>query len=314
MSISEIKFTIKEYNPLTFNFTNCYFQIYSDDTKFEKCIYYPQNNSVMDKTELKNNLKYFVKAMTEGEIFGIASFIIPRKIFDKKLKLYNFNNIELTLSEAILNKYFQIPIIQKPEFKISISLQININYVLKKLNFEKKIIKKKYPIKNYKSNSTFKLRINNRSNNSSLINKSNSSLKINQSKTSMNHHSFPKFCYFSNYKKKIPLTQRQTKLNCFNYSDTQSDISVIDSILIDNDELNDDNYIELKTKLNFEKDDYPSDKEIKDRIRILSENLFNSIIEKNIIIKNYINNNIKLGKSYENYHKIVNDIIKRKIN
>ena len=103
MSISEIKFTIKEYNPLSFNFSNCYFQIYSDDTKFEKCIYYPQNNSVMDKTELKNNLKYFVKAMTEGEIFGIASFIIPRKIFDKKLKLYNFNNIELTLSEAILN-------------------------------------------------------------------------------------------------------------------------------------------------------------------------------------------------------------------
>ena len=312
MSILQITFTIKEYNPITFNFTNCYFQIYSDETKFEKCIFYPQNNSVMDKTELKNNLKYFVKAMTEGEIFGIASFIIPRKIFDKKLKSYNLNNIELTLSEAILNKYFQIPIIQKPEFKISISLQININYVLKKLNFEKKIIKKKYPIKNYKSNSTFKLRINNRSNNSSLINKSNSSLKINQSKTSMNHHSFTKFCYFSNYKKKIPLTQRQTKLNCFNYSDTQSDISVIDSILIDNDELNDDNYIELKTKLNFDKDDYPSDKEIKQRITILSENLFNSIKEKTIILKNYINNNIKLGKSYENYHKKLNDIIKKK--
>ena len=219
MSILQITFTIKEYNPITFNFTNCYFQIYSDETKFEKCIFYPQNNSVMDKTELKNNLKYFVKAMTEGEIFGIASFIIPRKIFDKKLKIYNLNNIELTLSEAILNKYFQIPIIQKPEFKMSISLKININYVKKKLNFE--------------------------------------------------------ICYFSNYKKKIPLSHRQTKLN-------------------------------------FEKDDYPSDKEIKDRIRILSENLFNSIIEKNIIIKNYINNNIKLGKSYENYHKKLNDIIKKK--
>lgn len=311
MSILQITFTIKEYNPITFNFTNCYFQIYSDETKFEKCIFYPQNNSVMDKTELKNNLKYFVKAMTEGEIFGIASFIIPRKIFDKKLKIYNLNNIELTLSEAILNKYFQIPIIQKPEFKMSISLKININYVKKKLNFEKKIIKKKKVlIQNYKSNSALKIRINNKSNNSSLINNSNSSLKLNKSNNIMN--SFTKFCYFSNYKKKIPLSHRQTKLNSFNYSDTQSDISVIDSILIDNDELNDDNYIELKTKLNFEKDDYPSDKEIKDRIKILSENLFNSIIEKNIIIKNYINNNIKLGKSYENYHKKLNDIIKKK--
>ena len=79
---------------------------------------------------------------------------------------------------------------------------MNINYVSKKLNFEKKIFKKKYPIQNYKTNSALKLRINNKSNNSSLINKSNSSLKLNKSNNSVNHHSFTKFCYFSNYKKK----------------------------------------------------------------------------------------------------------------
>ena len=93
MSITEIKFSIKEYKPIIFNFSDCCFQIYSQDTKFEKCIFYHQNNYVTDKTELKSDIKYFVKAMIEGEIFGIASFIIPRKIFYKKIKVFNINNL-----------------------------------------------------------------------------------------------------------------------------------------------------------------------------------------------------------------------------
>ena len=146
MSITEIKFSIKEYKPIIFNFSDCCFQIYSQDTKFEKCIFYHQNNYVTDKTELKSDIKYFVKAMIEGEIFGIASFIIPRKIFYKKIKVFNINNLELTLSESILNKYFETPILKNPEFKLSISLQMNLNYIVKKVDFKKKIIKKKLPI------------------------------------------------------------------------------------------------------------------------------------------------------------------------
>ena len=298
MSITEIKFSIKEYKPIIFNFSDCCFQIYSQDTKFEKCIFYHQNNYVTDKTELKSDIKYFVKAMIEGEIFGIASFIIPRKIFYKKIKVFNINNLELTLSESILNKYFETPILKNPEFKLSISLQMNLNYIVKKVDFKKKIIKKKLPITQKHANSFSKFRKNKTSNNT--ICKSHNS----------KNNSFSNLMNYSYYKRKIPLTQRQNGPNTLNYSKTQSDISVIDSVLVDNDELSDENN-DIKTKLNFNLEEYPSDSEIQNKIKTLSGNLFELIKEKNLKLQEHINCHIKLGKSFENYNKKIKVIMKK---
>ena len=298
MSITEIKFSIKEYKPIIFNFSDCCFQIYSQDTKFEKCIFYHQNNYVTDKTELKSDIKYFVKAMIEGEIFGIASFIIPRKIFYKKIKVFNINNLELTLSESILNKYFETPILKNPEFKLSISLQMNLNYIVKKVDFKKKIIKKKLPITQKHANSFSKFRKNKTSN-----------VTICKSHNSKNN-SFSNLMNYSYYKRKIPLTQRQNGPNTLNYSKTQSDISVIDSVLVDNDELSDENN-DIKTKLNFNLEEYPSDSDIQNKIKTLSGNLFELIKEKNLKLQEYINCHIKLGKSFENYNKKIKVIMKK---
>jgi hypothetical protein len=160
------------------------------------------------------------------------------------------------------------------------------------------MIKKKIPITQKHANSFSKFRKNKTSNDT--ICKSHNS----------KNNSFSNLMNYSYYKRKIPLTQRQNGLNTLNYSKTQSDISVIDSVLVDNDELSDENN-DIKTKLNFNLEEYPSDSEIQNKIKTLSGNLFELIKEKNLKLQEYINCHIKLGKSYENYNKKIKVIMKK---
>ena len=308
MSITEIQFSVIDCNPKTFDFSDCYFKIISHDTKFDNTISYLQKNSITDKTELKSDIKYCIKVMTKGEIIGIGSFILPKRTFDKKLKHIKYNNINLTLSHSILNKYFKIPIQQK-QFQISITLDVNIKYITKKSKFKKiNSIIKSIPITHrFHSPSKIKLEINNiylpltsRSNKSSK--KNNSFYKLKRDYI-LGNNSF--------IKKELLFTQRHSLLNSFEKVHSDSDKTIIDSIIVDNeDDSFEDNDI-LKEKLNFNKDENIADNEIQDKINSVYKDLYNIIQEKNNKLQECIVNNIKLGKSYNNYNQKIRVVRKK---
>ncbi len=298
MSIAEIQFIVNDCYPNNFDFNECKFKIISHDTKFDNFISFNNNNSITDKTELKSDIEYCIKVLIKGEILGIGSFILPKKTFDKKLTNLNINHINITLSFSVLNKYFKIPISKYNEFKISISLEIKINYKNKRLKFKKispiknNILRinrnKKTP--NLKNNNMF-LSLTNRTNKSykSYQNNSFSRFKIEQQ--SSNNSSFNRKEY-----------QRYYFINSFEKSNSDVDKSFIDSIIVDNDDsINNDNIIKEKEILNKESE--LKDYEIKEKINLILKDLFNIIELKNNKLNECINSNIKLSDSFNNYNK-----------
>ena len=316
MSIAEIQFFVKDCNPKSFDFNECKFKIISYDTKFDNFISFQNNDSITDKTELKTDIKYCIKALIKGEILGIGSFILPKNTFDKKIKNIKINNINLTLSFAVLNKYFKIPISKNNQFKISISLEIKINYKKKRLKF-----KKINPIKNrilrinrnektplLKNNNNLFLSLTSRSNKSYKSYQNNSFSKFKREQHSSNYSSFNKIEF-----------EKDSYINSFEKSNSDNEKSFIDSIIFDNDDIfnNDNNDNIIKEKNNLNKEIELNDYEIKEKINIILKELFNIIKEKNIFkdeiliyqrenLNKIINNNLKI-KKIEN--EMINNIL-----
>ena len=299
MSIAEIQFFVKDCNPKSFDFNECKFKIISYDTKFDNFISFNNNNSITDKTELKSDIEYCIKVLIKGEILGIGSFILSKNTFDKKIKNIKINNINLTLSFAVLNKYFKIPISKNNQFKISISLEIKINYKKKRLKF-----KKINPIKNrilrinrnektplLKNNNNLFLSLTSRSNKSYKSYQNNSFSKFKREQHSSNYSSFNKIEF-----------EKDSYINSFEKSNSENEKSFIDSIIFDNDDIfnNDNNDNIIKEKNNLNKEIELNDYEIKEKINIILKELFNIIKEKNNRIKECIINNIKLKNSFNN--------------
>ena len=297
MSIAEIQFFVKDCYPKNFDFNECEFKIISNDTKFDNFISFQNNNSITDKTELKSDINYSIKALIKGEILGISSFILPKKTFDKKLTNLKFSNINLTLSNAVLNKHFKIPINKKNQLKISISLEIKINYKNKRLKFKKIKQIKNNIVRTNRNEKTPQLKNNNmflsltsRSNKSYKSYQNNSFSKFKKEQQSSTNSSLNKIEY-----------QRYYCINSFEKSNSDSDKTVIDSIIIDNDDsFNNDNVIKEKTILT--KDNELKDYEIKDKINLILKDLFHIIQEKNNKLNECIINNFKLRNSLNNYN------------
>ena len=281
MSIKEIFFSITEYKPLNFDFSDFYFEFFSEETNFHDSIDFLDNKIINDKTEIKGDLKYFVKAIKENELIGITNLIIKKEQLAKKLTTINFNNLKLTISDFMNKKLFENSNIPNDKREISISIKIKINYINKKLNFKKHFKKlKKNPTTQNRPISAIKIRetkVKFTLNNKTLSNKSQSSHSSNNSKKKNLH----KTTSFIN----------KSKITNFSFDTDSSEESIIDSVLIDNEytkEEEEENY-EIKSNFNFTNYEYPSDNELMGRIKSFVNKNYNLLIEKN----NYLTRVVK---------------------
>ena len=293
MSIKEIFFSITEYKPLNFDFSDFYFEFFSEETNFHDSIDFLDNKIISDKTEIKGDLKYFVKAIKENELIGITNLIIKKEQLSKKLKNINFNNLKITISDFMNKKLFENSNIPINKREISISIKIKINYINKKLNFKKHFKKlKKNPTTHNRAISAIKIRetkVKFPLNNKTLSNKSQSSHSSNHSKKKNLH----KTTSFIN----------KSKITNFSFDSDSSEESIIDSVLIDNEytkEEEEENY-EIKSNFNFTNYEYPSDNELRGKIKSFMDKNYNLLIEKNNYLTRVVKKKNKLENAYFNY-------------
>ena len=304
MSIKEIFFSITEYKPLNFDFSDFYFEFFSEETNFHDSIDFLDNKIINDKTEIKGDLKYFIKAIKENELIGITNLIIKKEQLSKKLTNINFNNLKLTISDFMNKKLFENSNIPINKREISISIKIKINYINKKLNFKKNFKKlKKNPTTQNRAISAIKIRetkVKFPLNNKTLSNKSQSSHSSNHSKK-LNLHKTTSFI-------------NKSKITNFSFDSDSSEESIIDSVLIDNEytkEEEEENF-EIKSNFNFTNYDYPSDNELMGRIKSFMDKYYNLLIEKNNYLNRVVDKKKKLENAYFNYLNKLNIVLKKK--
>ncbi len=304
MSIKEIFFSITEYKPLKFDFSDFYFEFFSEETNFHDSIDFLDNKIISDKTEIKGDLKYFVKVIKENELIGITNLIIKKEQLSKKLKNINFNNLKITISDFMNKKLFENSNIPINKREISISIKIKINYINKKLNFKKHFKKlKKNPTTHNRAISAIKIRetkVKFPLNNKTLSNKSQSSHSSNHSKK-LNLHKTTSFI-------------NKSKITNFSFDSDSSEESIIDSVLIDNEytkEEEEENF-EIKSNFNFTNYDYPSDNELMGRIKSFMDKYYNLLIEKNNYLNRVVHKKNKLENAYFNYLNKLNIVLKKK--
>ena len=151
MSKKQITFKIIENKPIIPNNNNYIYEIHSYDTQFKDHIYFNQNNQITDTTNFKKSIKYIIKLLKKGKIFGVGNFIISQELFTKKIKQKRYNNINLFITENNYKKIF--PNVNSTNSNkirpgIVISLEINIKYNITEKEFNKGV--KKDKIQNYK--------------------------------------------------------------------------------------------------------------------------------------------------------------------
>ena len=325
MSKIEISFNIINYKPNYFNFNDYYFEFVCDETKFKDIIEYSKKNIITNKTEIKTNLKYFIKVFYKKELIGLTNFIIPQKYLFKKKKSFNINinNLKLTMSEFHLKKLFpNNNNNNNNNLGISIDIKISFKFIQKKINFSYK------KISNYKNNNkkNFLYNYNNIYNNTSNYNNFNNNEFKTHRETSLNS------TINTNRSAKTPIYMRK-KLNNMNYSeqnlknnyfnknnenDDEDDLTVIDSVLIDNEFTyeNDNESNDLKKKLNFNNNnnfEIPNDKDLINLIEKTKDKFFDNLIEKNKELNNVCERHCKLIKSLNNYQNKLKEIKIKKI-
>ena len=325
MSKIEISFNIINYKPNYFNFNDYYFEFVCDETKFKDIIEYSKKNIITNKTEIKTNLKYFIKVFYKKELIGLTNFIIPQKYLFKKKKSFNINinNLKLTMSEFHLKKLFPNNNNNNNNLGISIDIKISFKFIQKKINFSYK------KISNYKINNkkNFLYNYNNIYNNTSNYNNFNNNEFKTHRETSLNS------TINTNRSAKTPIYMRK-KLNNMNYSeqnlknnfnyfnknenDDEDDLTVIDSVLIDNEFTyeNDNESNDLKKKLNFNNNnnfEIPNDKDLINLIEKTKDKFFDNLIEKNKELNNVCERHCKLIKSLNNYQNKLKEIKIKKI-
>ena len=325
MSKIEISFNIINYKPNYFNFNDYYFEFVCDETKFKDIIEYSKKNIITNKTEIKTNLKYFIKVFYKKELIGLTNFIIPQKYLFKKKKSFNINinNLKLTMSEFHLKKLFPNNNNNNNHLGISIDIKISFKFIQKKINFSYK------KISNYKINNkkNFLYNYNNIYNNTSNYNNFNNNEFKTHRETSLNS------TINTNRSAKTPIYMRK-KLNNMNYSeqnlknnfnyfnknenDDEDDLTVIDSVLIDNEFTyeNDNESNDLKKKLNFNNNnnfEIPNDKDLINLIEKTKNKFFDNLIEKNKELNNVCERHCKLIKSLNNYQNKLKEIKIKKL-
>ena len=144
MSRNEITFKLLEYRPILPDLNEYCFQIICNDTKFKDYIYLRYNNKIKDITNLKKNLKYVIKLMKNGKIYGVGNLIINQEIFTRKIKHKTYNNIYLFITENNYKKIFpksDLSKLSKFQTGLNLSIQIDIKYNIKEKDINSKKLK-----------------------------------------------------------------------------------------------------------------------------------------------------------------------------
>jgi len=332
MSKIEISFNIINYKPNYFNFNEYYFEFVCDETKFKDVIEYSKKNIITDKTEIKSNLKYFIKVFYKKELIGLTNFIIPQKYLFKNKKSFciNYNNLKLTMSDFHLKKLFPNNNNNNNnniQLGISIDIKITFKFLQKKINFSYK----KTPYYKINNKKNFLYNYNNNYNNTNNINLNNIDFKTHR-ETSLNS------TINTNRSAKTPIYMRK-KLNNMNFenqnnnfnlfnnvksnneNEDEDDLTVIDSVLIDNEYTyeNDNESNDLKKKLNFNNinnnvdSEIPNDNDLVNLIEKSKEKYFDNLIEKNKELNNVCERHCKLIQSLNNYQNKLKEIKIKKI-
>ena len=144
MSKNEITFKVIEYKPIIPDINDYYYQITCNDTKFKDYIYCSKDNKIKDITNLKKSLKYVIKFMKKGRIYGVGNLIINQELFAKKIKQKNYNNIYLFITENNYKKIFpkvDLSKLSKFQTGITLSIEIDIKYDIKDKEINQKKLK-----------------------------------------------------------------------------------------------------------------------------------------------------------------------------
>ena len=291
MSLTQLTFEITGYYPSTYNFNGYSFHIISDETKFNGIIIYEARNTVNNRIDVKTDVNYFIKAMYAGELVGIANFKVPSSSFYKKAKCLTFPKLRLTMSEYTKKKLFA----NQKEKVLSVDLKITFSYI------EKHII--------FKTNKKEDTNVNHKSNYNTIQSERRRSPKVSSN------------AVLRNYKKPFQLTTpKPNKVKSAHHSantsldlsrSSDSEISIIDSVLIDNEynnlesereRVNEEKELEkLRTELT-EESILPIDSMLPEKINKQKEKMIIMQVAYQRKIESLVDTHEKLVESFKNYN------------
>ena len=301
MSITKLNFSITEYYPNTFDFDGYIFHFISDDTKYNDIIDYQERNTITDQIEIKTDLHYCIKAIYDGELIGIANLTIPSSAFYKKVKSLSFPKVTFTISGFTKKKIFS----NKENESISVDIKVTFTYIEKQILYKTKSKNYTHAQNSYRSNKNTISSARKRSpyqtpkiSNKSLIRQFKSTISTNKYKSA--HQS------------------ANTSLD-YELNSSDSEISIIDSILIDNEyneedeKENDEKELEKIRNLLSCSSLLPTDSQLPEKIYKQKDQLLmmQAAYQKKIIELVEIHD--KLLNSYKNYNDKLRTL-KKKIN
>lgn len=299
MSITQLHFSITEYYPSTFDFDGYIFQFISDDTKFNDIIDYQERNTITDRIEIKTDLHYCIKAIYDGELIGIANLTIPSSAFYKKVKSLSFPKVNFTISGFTKKKLFT-----KEYNSISIDIKVSFTYIEKQVLYKTKSKNYTHAQNSYRSNKNTISSARKRSpyqtpkiSNKSLLRQFKSTISTNKYKSA--HQS------------------ANTSLD-YELNSSDSEMSIIDSILIDNEyneedeKENDEKELEKIRNLLSSSSILPTDCQLAEKIYKQKDQLLmmQAAYQKKIV--ELVETHDKLLNSYKNYNDKLRTLKKKK--
>ena len=299
MSITQLHFSITEYYPSTFDFDGYIFQFISDDTKFNDIIDYQERNTITDRIEIKTDLHYCIKAIYDGELIGIANLTIPSSAFYKKVKSLSLPKVNFTISGFTKKKLFT-----KEYDSISIDIKVSFTYIEKQVLYKTKSKNYTHAQNSYRSNKNTISSARKRSpyqtpkiSNKSLLRQFKSTISTNKYKSA--HQS------------------ANTSLD-YELNSSDSEMSIIDSILIDNEyneedeKENDEKELEKIRNLLSSSSILPTDCQLAEKIYKQKDQLLmmQAAYQKKIV--ELVETHDKLLNSYKNYNDKLRTLKKKK--
>ena len=292
-------FSIVDFLPNDFNFTDFSFVINSESRDFEQEISFASKNKISHKFIIpKKDIKYSIKVIRKNSLIGISEISLPCTILQKKEKTYQ-KTCTINTTDSVKRVLFG-NVSQDNALKIDILCEFDYKEKNIKINYSSSTTKKPKGAKNLKdirSSGTFShknMLDNKKSNNTNLI-KQNSSSKTNNSNIKSPKIIKPKTQMFDNgnidikqNKKKEfaksdkKIMQRKKEINDIiinqNNNKQKNNESIIDDELNKEIKENDDEFYNYMN--DYFKGEYPLEKlDALNDVKELSEYTKNSILE-----------------------------------
>ena len=309
MSITQIVISIKDYYPLNFDFSNFVFHFVSDKIKLSDTIPYDLPKKIIHKFEVKIDNTYYIKAMIGGEIVGIANFFVPASVLYKRTKNLNISNIKFTMTDYHKKRFF---LNKDKDLTIEIDIHIKFSYLSKQVTFKRKMPKKQQ--------SELRMINTDRKRHLSPINTPGNSIHSIVNSNGLIHYKKAIEEYSTPRKYRVRSAQQSanTSFNAIpSNSDRTNEISILDSILIENEynegtekDEQEKNFAQLKESVVFSSL-IPKDKELVDNICLQKESFENMQKELNPKLNQLLNEQGQLVKSYSGYQDKKRELVKK---